>query len=1645
MKKAKKIISLFIAVMMIITGVPLEALAANDEPTLTIESPHAAAGQTVDVDVTIKGNTGIYGAILTFDFPSELTLTGVAEGQAFENLDISLPDSLTSPFTIVCDGMDKPATTDGTILTFTFLVSENVSANSKLPVKVSYLKGDVVDADFKDLELNIQNGNITIIDYIPGDVTGDGRVNTIDITWIRRYRMGGYDLGYFNEAAADVNDDGRINTIDITWIRRYRMGGFGVVLLPSTPKCQHSMNAIAEVPATCTENGNIAYWQCTKCNKYYNDEDGNTEITLDDVGIPAGHKLIHVAATAASPIAEGCIEHWKCSACGKYFSDSSGGQEIKEEDVIIPMIVREESTVVYNVYGSDPYLESVGVDNSKNPSVFYSEDGMVLNDLIAPAGYVFRGWTTAAGTPITEIAPSTSSRQIVLNATWSKVEYTVTFDSPDVPVEAIKYTVDTGATFKNAEWYGYTFVGWSNDNGFLVKNIKAGTTGNMTLHANWTSNRNKATSYKNYGEPVSIIEDDNAGQFLFVYSIGKIDNVPLSVIENIGNSQKIEINKTYEVKDTIESTSAKNIAEMVSKATTESSGWTLSKDWNQLYEAGSVHDETRGKTQERTDSQGNVTGGNYYVSNSLGGASFVSTNSGGSDSNSSKVTKDASVGIHSNYKTSTETDASVSLGVKNETELSAGVKYGPASAGIKNTTTISADTTVSRNDKESFELDTQKSYAIGTVDESHSNSYYDVTTQSSSNWNSTSGYEKSYQSSKSSTVANAISEQISERTSLNISKSVGGAMENSVLSTDTTGKTNEYSTTFGYTQGTGTTETKEIKFSSDRPGYYRLVTAGTVHVFGVVGYDVATDSYFTYTYSILDDERHQYLDYSKEDPNFKDCENAVVPFEIPYYPQEYIMSVTSRSEGLQVNLDGYITGYTGTDKTVVIPQYWQTDNGDGTYSAVKIRGIAENYYDENGDLVTVFGRNTNIEKIVLPIYITEIPDNAFAGCTSLETVFAAGVTKIGENAFKGCTALSVFTLDEYVTELGENAFEGVEELVVMAANSDVADAVIASGANKITLNLSKISNSMDNKKIEIGSDTEYFAIISNGAVYENLQIVSKADETYISNMSLVDNKDVPLNINSAKITLNRVTVQDAPGFALILPSENTELKLYGNNEFSSKSDNTVLSKNTSLSLQNATISSKLVVTGDLLCCGAIDGTSLLTMNDGVIVSITTEEFEQYLSSIVVTFDSNGGSEVSTEKRVYYGQTYGELPVPTRANHGFKGWYTEATGGTQVTADSVVSVHANQKLYAHWAANQFTLTYNANGGSVSTTSKSLTFGDSYGTLPTPTRTHYTFDGWYTAASGGTKVTADTKPTTSDNVTIYAHWTLVSYKVSWSAGTGYTIAVKRTSSPNAKATTGTLSNGATIYYGDVLSVIYTASTGYSISSKGVTSITVVGNVTSSNIYASASLNSYTYNIVYKSSNGTTLGSSTATYKYGTTNTISPKAFSGYTSPSSQSVKWDSTSAKTITFTYTPTAVSTSQQLGSGWWYQAGNYGVTFNAKAEYRNRTANSVQVRIVWTQSIKSAAYGYAQTFYVSFWHDGQNKGNTGGVLIAEASKWPYYSASGPWHTDSVTAYSGWVTIPVNTTAATTLYAACDWWSAADKGTFYEKPISIPAY
>ena len=152
----------------------------------------------------------------------------------------------------------------------------------------------------------------------------------------------------------------------------------------------------------------------------------------------------------------------------------------------------------------------------------------------------------------------------------------------------------------------------------------------------------------------------------------------------------------------------------------------------------------------------------------------------------------------------------------------------------------------------------------------------------------------------------------------------------------------------------------------------------------------------------------------------------------------------------------------------------------------------------------------------------------------------------------------------------------------------------------------------------------------------------------------------------------------------------------------------------------------------------------------------------------VNFNANGGS-VSVSSMFLLPRESAKLPTPSRMGHVFKGWYTAKSGGTKVNPASY-ALKDGQTLYAHWSLANYTLRFNANGGSVSKTSKTVTFSKKVGTLPKPTRTKGTFLGWYSAASGGTKYTANTYYSRTSGMTLYAHWKMASYKVTFNGNGG-----------------------------------------------------------------------------------------------------------------------------------------------------------------------------------------------------------------------------------------------------------------------------------
>ena len=122
----------------------------------------------------------------------------------------------------------------------TLIIPKSVNQIELGAVKCSGLKNIYYtgsESDWEKIEIVQEQNEIlfnanTTFDYkifIPGDINGDGIVNTKDISTLRRYNSKGYNVEVVEEAL-DVNRDGIINTKDITTLRRYNSSGYGIEL-----------------------------------------------------------------------------------------------------------------------------------------------------------------------------------------------------------------------------------------------------------------------------------------------------------------------------------------------------------------------------------------------------------------------------------------------------------------------------------------------------------------------------------------------------------------------------------------------------------------------------------------------------------------------------------------------------------------------------------------------------------------------------------------------------------------------------------------------------------------------------------------------------------------------------------------------------------------------------------------------------------------------------------------------------------------------------------------------------------------------------------------------------------------------------------------------------------------------------------------------------------------------------------------------------------------------------------------------------------------------------------------------------------------------------------------------------------------------
>lgn len=318
----------------------------------------------------------------------------------------------------------------------------------------------------------------------------------------------------------------------------------------------------------------------------------------------------------------------------------------------------------------------------------------------------------------------------------------------------------------------------------------------------------------------------------------------------------------------------------------------------------------------------------------------------------------------------------------------------------------------------------------------------------------------------------------------------------------------------------------------------------------------------------------------------------------------------------------------------------------------------------------------------------------------------------------------------------------------------------------------------------------------------------------------------------------------------------------------------------------------------------------LTVNSITANTHITPVFE--INTYTVSFNGNGGTSPAAVSKTH-GATIGTLPTSSRAstaeyNYVFLGWSTSSGGSVNVSASTTIT--GNTTFYAVWRADRrsYTVTFNANGGSGGG-SQSIAYGSTVASYAAPTKTGYTFTGWWTAASGGTKVSFPA--TVYGNITYYAQWSINTYTLYYNANGGsVSPANKAIAYGGAYGTLPTPTRSADAQYTYTFAGWFTAASGGSQVSSNTT--IGAGNVT---IYAHWTPNIRSYTFTFNANGGNTPSSTSITKTYGSAvGTLPTVSRSSSVSQNFTFVGWFDTSAASG-----GTQLTTSTQITSNkTWY-------------------------------------------------------------------------------------------------------------------------------
>lgn len=299
----------------------------------------------------------------------------------------------------------------------------------------------------------------------------------------------------------------------------------------------------------------------------------------------------------------------------------------------------------------------------------------------------------------------------------------------------------------------------------------------------------------------------------------------------------------------------------------------------------------------------------------------------------------------------------------------------------------------------------------------------------------------------------------------------------------------------------------------------------------------------------------------------------------------------------------------------------------------------------------------------------------------------------------------------------------------------------------------------------INPDFQYYGFAGSSAAYYGTVFAGEASDSALGGSSPTNlDGTFTFEVNMSDEHMDQGVTWNAPDTMIAGTSKAASVKLkYANGRYELRGTWTSSNPSVISVDDNGTLHAKA------------PGTATITVNR------QSYSFSKQITVTLSTISFSGNGATSGFMESIQGAIGQSATIPnvgfSRTGYTFTGWNTSPDGtGTAYRPNATIQFAAqNITLYAQWKVRSYSVNFDSNGGSA-VASQSVKYGSKASRPTDPTRAGHTFQGWYTARSGGSKYDFGTAVT--GDVTLYAHWSVNSYTLTFDGNGGKPSEASRT---------------------------------------------------------------------------------------------------------------------------------------------------------------------------------------------------------------------------------------------------------------------------